>query len=97
MFVYCRNESLKQYSYISFVWGANTHSTQLHAISLKFLPYTYFVVSSWVHGPLQMHLYLCLTFLDPQLPADWETLAGNNYLLEELDLQNKIFTVTTFL
>lgn len=73
------------------------HSTQLRAISLKVLPYTYFVASSWVHGPRQMHLSLCLTFLDPQLPADWETLAGNNYLLEELDLQNKIFTVINLL
>lgn len=69
-------------------------SRQLHAISQKFVPYTYFVVVSWVqiHGSLQMHLYLCLTFPDPQLPADWETLAGNNYLLEELDLQKKILT-----
>lgn len=57
---------------------------QTHAISQKFVVYTYFVVVSWVliHGALQVYLSLCLTFPDPQLPADWETLAGNNYLLE---------------
>lgn len=72
---------------IYFVQGTSNlviNKLHTHATSQKFVVYTYFVVSSWVliHGALQVYLYLSLTFPDPQLPADWETLAGNNYLLE---------------
>lgn len=59
------------------------------------LRYTYFVAVNWVqvHRALQVHLSLSLTFPDPQLPADWETLAGNNCLLGHLDLDNYNKTV----